>query len=178
MITKEVQTTIIQEICSFIGSQRPPPLLVDNLWIELDSGIWLVSKEQNEFIQKVLSEELFKKIKYAGIYLGKIRKNFGLSMEVLYLLQPYITRYAIIKGKTLQKYLYGKSVTLQVEKNNIQNFEPQKLIIMTPAKEPVGISSFKILEEIKEENNINLKLQLDPITVLGMFLRNVRSMFD
>lgn len=178
MISNEEKNSIIKEICSFIGTTKAPPFLVNNNWIVLASGIWVITKEQQVFIEKQMPETLQKKIKYAGIFLGKIRKNFGLSMEALYPLQPFISRYAIIKGKTLQKYLYGKSVIIEIVKADIQNLELNKLIIMTSERQAVGISSFTVLEEVEIEEKAVLKLKLEPITDLGMFLRNERTMFE
>ena len=178
MVLKDTQKTITQEICTLIGASHPPAFLQEGSWLELDSGIWILSKHLEEFMKANEIAEYIKKIKYAGIFLGKIRRNFGLSMEALYPLQPFITRYGIIKGKPLQKYLYGKPVILEVEKNKIANLELQKLIIVTPEKEPVGISSFTIVEEEVHQGKTILQLQLQPITDLGMYLRNERTMFE
>ena len=178
MISEEVKNSIIGEICSLIGMDHPPQLLITRVWFELESGIWLITEEQKLFVEKYLQDQYKKKIKYAGIYLGKIRKNFGLSMEALYPLQPFIKRYCIIKGKTLQKYLYGKTVTIGIQKDEISNIDYQKIIVMTPEKQAVGISSFSVLEEYKAEEKTYLMLKLEPITDLGMFLRNERTMFE
>ena len=178
MLTSETKETIITEIKSLIGSNETPEFLNTFYWLELDSGIWLLDKSQQKFIQNLPSDTFLKKIKYAGIFIGKIRRNFGLSMESLHHLQPYMTRYVIIKGKTLQKYLYGKTTIVTVNKEEISNLELRKVIVMTPEKQPVGISSFTILEEKKEKNNIFLSLKLEPITDLGMFLRKERTMFE
>lgn len=178
MITNEAKENIISEIKSLIGANETPKFLSNFYWLELDSGIWLLSQTQQNFIQNLSSNGLEKKLKYAGIFIGKIRKNFGLSMESLYFLQPYMTRFVIIKGKTLQKYLYGKTTIVTVNKDDINNLELKKVIVMTPEKQPVGISSFTVLEERKENNKILFSLKLEPITDLGMFLRKERTMFE
>ena len=178
MISIEVKNTIISEIQTLIGAKNPPPLLNESHWLELDSGIWLVNKTQQKVIESLSNQGLLKKIKYAGIFIGKVRRNFGLSIESLNFLQPYIMRYIIIRGKTLQKFLYGKTITITMDKSSIDNLELQKIIVMTPEKQPVGIAGFTILEEQYDQKINNISLKLDPITDLGMFLRKERTMFE
>ncbi len=178
MITNETKNTIISEIKTLIGAEKTPEFLNTTHWIELESGIWLLNDQQFNFIEKLPSAEFLKKIKYAGIFIGKVRKNFGLSMESLYTLQPYITRYVTIKGKTLQKYLYGRTITVTLPKHKIKNLGLEKIIVMTPEMQAVGISGFTVLEERKEDKDILISLKLDPITDLGLFLRKERTMFE
>lgn len=178
MIDTTKKTKLITEICTFLGTSTVPPVLKESIWVELDSGIWLLSPEQADFFTNHIPDELQRKIKYAGLYIGKIRKNFGLSLESLYPLRSYITRYVTIKGKTLQKYLYGKSVTLKIRKNDIENLNLEKIVVMSSDEIPVGISSFIILEKIQEQEILWLTLKLEPITDLGMFLRNERKTFE
>jgi ribosome biogenesis protein Nip4 len=169
---------IIQTICELLGSIEIPDILEKYHWLELESGIWLISEKQYTFIQKYVSEDLIKKLKYAGLFLGKMRKNFGLSIESLDAFKPYITRFVIVRGKTLQKYLYGKTVTIKTPVKNISNTELKKIIVMTPEHEPIGISSFAIFEEIVEENEKNFVLKLEPISDLGLYIRNESSTFE
>ena len=178
MISNEIKNSIIQEINFLIGANETPEILHSHFWLELESGIWLLNETQYNFMQKQSSPDLKKKLKYAGIFIGKIRRNFGLSIESLYNLQPYISRYVMIKGKTLQKYLYGKTISITINKTNIENLNLKKIIVMTPERQPIGISSFTILEEKKEGNEIIISLKLEPITDLGMFLRKERTMFE
>ena len=174
LIDKDIKLAIEKEICTLIGSKETPGLLTQLTWIQLESGIWLVPQEQLTFIETQIPEDLYKKIKYAGIFIGKIRKNFGLSVESLHFLSPYITRYIEIKGKTLQKYLYGNPIRVKVPMDTIKNLDLQKIIVMTSKNEPVGISSFTILEKLPGF----LHLKLEPITDLGLFLRKERTMFE
>lgn len=174
IIEQQMKLSLEQEICSLIGASETPSLLKELEWISLESGIWLISHDQLKFLEKQIPNDLHSKIKYAGIFIGKKRKQFGLSVESLYFLTPYITRYIEIKGKTLQKYLYGKSIHVKIPVDTIENLDMKKIIIMTSTKEPVGISSFTILEKLPSI----LHLKLDPITDLGLFLRKERTMFE
>ena len=178
MLPSETKFSIISEISSFLGDDSVAEFLQTKVWLKLDSGIWLVNSEQVNFLEAVNSDELTKSLKYAGIFIGKIRKNFGLSVESLQYLKPFIKRYIIIKGKTLQKYLYGKTITITASQKHLDNLEFQKIIVMTSEGDPVGISHFTILETRKENNEIIYSLKLEPITDLGMFLRKERSMFE
>ena len=178
MVSIEIKNSVIEEINSLIGAKKTPEILQSYFWLELESGIWLLNETQFNFLQTHSSPELEKKLKYAGIFIGKIRRNFGLSIESLYNLQPCISRYIIIKGKTLQKYLYGKPITVTINKNNIENLDLKKIIVMTPERHPIGISRFTILEEKKEGDKTIISLKLEPITDLGMFLRKERTMFE
>ena len=178
MLTDETKKNIIGEIKTLIGSEIIPEFLNTSHWLELDSGIWLLNEQQYKFIEKLPSTEFYKKIKYAGIFIGKVRKNFGLSMESLYNLQPYIARYVKIRGKTLQKYLYGKTITVTIPKYKIKDLDLPKIIVMTPEEQAVGISTYTILEERKEGNETIISLKLEPITDLGLFLRKERTMFE
>lgn len=178
MISSETKNSIISEICLLIGNKSIPEFLQTMVWLDLNSGIWVISYRQSEFLETLDTDELLKRLKYAGIFIGKIRKNFGLSIESLQFLQPYIKRYVEIKGKTLQKYLYGKTITITVNQNHLENLNLQKIIVMTPDGEPVGISHFTVLETKTENEELLISLKLEPITDLGMFLRKERTMFE
>ena len=178
MISPESKSSIITEICQLIGISSPPKFILNMDWVELDSGIWLVSPEQISYLESIKDHDLLKSLKYAGIFIGKVRKNFGLSVESLQFLQPYIKRFVIIKGKTLQKYLYGKTITITVNEKDLNDLDLKKIIVSTPEGIPVGISKFTILETRKENNETIHNIKLDPITDLGMFLRKERTMFE
>ena len=178
MLTNELKRTIISDITSLIGTINNPPLLSDSHWLELDSGIWLLNDRQYNLITNLTEPVLLRQLKYAGIFIGKVRRNFGLSIESLHFLQPYITRYITIKGKTLQKFLYGKTITVTISKSSLNDLGLKKIIIMTVEKEPVGIAGFTLLEEYKDNRDKKISLKLEPITDLGMFLRKERTMFE
>lgn len=177
-ISPESKSSILNEICKIIGISSVPEFFFNMDWIEIDSGIWLITPEQSSFLESIKDHDLLKSLKYAGIFIGKVRKNFGLSVESLQFLQPYIKRFVIIKGKTLQKYLYGKTITITVNDKNLHDLDLKKIIVTTPEGVPVGISKFIILETRQENNETLYSLKLDPITDLGMFLRKERTMFE
>ena len=167
---------IIEEIYLLMGIQQTPSIIENSNLIKLNSGIWLISDEILDFIRdEKIIENFNKNIKYCGIFLGTFRKKFGLSLESLYFVKDEIQKYVILKGKTLQKFLYGKTVQVKLNKSWISNPEYKKIIIVNSEKIPVGIGQFKIVETIDENTVV---LEIESIVDLGFYLRKESQIFQ
>jgi ribosome biogenesis protein Nip4 len=147
----------------------------DTNLIVLPSGIWLVSNNILKFLGTIELNSFQRKIRYCGLYFGVIRRNFGLSLEALDFVKEKIYRFITLKGKTLQKFLYGKKVQITINPRLIVDVEYKKIIIMTEDKEPVGIGQIELIEII---DNNSIIIEIESIVDLGLYLRKEHLMFQ
>lgn len=177
LLAESEKNNIIDELLPILGISSCPNFLKNKLFLFLDSGVWVVSQDfYDKMAQLNVNFTNTKKIRYCGIFLGKFRKIFGLSLESLYFLKDDTKRFVILKGKTLQKFLYGKKVEIKIKSDSLGNLDFTKVIVKNPDLEPVGIGSFSILETGSEEGSF-LILSIEPVVDLGFYLRKEEQIF-
>lgn len=105
-------------------------------------------------------------LRHAGIYFGRMRNDFGLSFEALFLFQKFYTELIShnqavkLDSKQVKRFLYGKDVMLA---DNSRKYIPHsKLFIFDEYDEIIGLGEF-----IKIEN----ETYIHPVVDLGMYLR-------
>ena len=140
----------------------------------MKSGIWVVPNDIMDFINNQVPNDFISNVKYCGIFLGSFRKDFGLSLESLYHLKGNIQRFVVLKGKPLQKFLYGRNVNCTIQTSCLENMDPKKIVVMTHEHEPVGIAYFTVLSNI---SNNKITLELKSIVDLGLYLRKEQQSF-
>ena len=174
LLDDNTKNEVLGEIKTLIGNPSIPKIFENNIIISLSSGLWLVSTEIYNYIMNTVGEDIqIKFLRYSGIYLGSIRKQFGLSLESLYFIKNDLKRFIILKGKQLQKFLYGRTVVVEVDYLDDSSYS--KIVIVTQEKEPVGIGKISILER---NVNRNLTIEISSIVDLGLYLRKEDSIFQ
>ena len=168
MVSKQEKISILKEINTVIGSKNLVAL-EELIWLDLPSGIWAVSTSVYKVVKQIVISLKDHKFQFAGVFLGKLRHQFGLSLESLYFIKNAINRYIILEDKLLEKFLYGKSVKVKKHefKDNILFNINSKIVIMTADIIPVGIASIRSINK----GYYTIK----PIIDLGIYLRKQKD---
>lgn len=179
LVSNTIKASTLKDITQILGTSDIS-LIKDLIWLQLPSGIWLISQSYFENLQVLVNSIEKQAFQFAGLFLGQQRRHFGLSFESLYFLKELIQRYIILTKKPLEKFFYGRKVVVHAEiQPSIATLETtNKIIVLSPEHMPVGIASVSFESNNADTNKLRPKLIIKPINDIGMYLRKEHQIFS
>lgn len=162
-------TELEKDILASLSKQFPAMNFVSvfeefKLYTTPKNHIYLIPIHKVQEFQNFLNLESV--LRHVGIYLGRMRNEFGLAFEALFLFQKYFSslianNQAIkLNSKQVKRFLYGTDVILM--EDSIYNALNIKLFVFDEYNEIIGLGM--LIKHGKE-------LFLHPIVDLGMYIR-------
>lgn len=173
VVSEEKQRKILAEVGRLVGFGTPPPELLSKVWLELRSGVWLVSPMLYKWLTNTptsLDEPVV-----AGVFLGTQRRVFALALEVLPLLKEVVGRKIVLGKKPLKSFLYGRTLALPSAPPMDWEDEPRVVVTDTQGN-PVGVGQVgrpKDGRQVAGQSGLVIR----PLVDLGIYIRKEREAF-